>query len=207
MAVYCSAESHHSLVRAIELLGLGRRAVRAIPLDHARRMRTDLLEDAIRRDEAASIRPMAVVATAGTTLTGAVDPLRLIGETARRHGIWMHVDAAYGGPAAGTAEAAALFDGLALADSVTIDAHKWLFVPKACSIVLVRDPTALIRTFAHHEAYMPHEDASPNPVDATQSIVTAGSSSQRPSSTATPGCGPVSRTSVPSRPMWKHSSM
>ena len=167
MAAYCSADGHHSVLRALELLGLGRRSLRAIPLDAERRMRVDRLEKAILHDQAAGIRPMAVIATAGTTLTGAVDPLRGIGEVARRHGVWMHVDAAYGGPAAGTAEAAPLFDGLALADSVTIDAHKWLFVPKACSIVLVRDPATLTATFAHHEAYMPHDGAVPNPVDAT----------------------------------------
>ena len=167
LAVYCSAEAHHSNTRAIELLGLGRRSLRPIPLDASRRMRPDLLEEAIRRDEATGIRPMAVVATAGTTLTGAVDPLRAIGGVAARHGIWMHVDAAYGGPAAGTAIAAPLFDGLALADSVTVDAHKWLFVPKACSILLVKDPATLTAAFAHDEAYMPHEDAEPNPVDAT----------------------------------------
>lgn len=167
VAVYCSADSHHSNTRAIELLGLGRRAVRPIPLDPHRRMRADLLEETIRRDEASGIRAMAVVATAGTTLTGAVDPLRAIGEVAARHGIWMHVDAAYGGPAAGTAVASPLFDGLSLADSVTVDAHKWLFVPKACSILLVKDPSSLTAAFAHDEAYMPHEAAEPNPVDAT----------------------------------------
>jgi len=167
LAVYCSAEAHHSNTRAIELLGLGRRSIRAIPIDANRRMRSDLLEEAIDHDLAAGVRPMAVIATAGTTLTGAVDPLRAIGEVAGRHGIWMHVDAAYGGPAAGTRVAAPLFDGLALADSVTVDAHKWLFVPKACSILLARNPASLTAAFAHNEAYMPHEDASPNPVDAT----------------------------------------
>lgn len=167
LAVYCSAEAHHSNTRAIELLGLGRRSIRAIPIDANRRMRPDLLEAAIRRDLAVGIRPMAVIATAGTTLTGAVDPLRAIGEVAARHGIWMHVDAAYGGPAAGTPIAAPLFDGLALADSVTVDAHKWLFVPKACSILLVKEPSSLTMAFAHDEAYMPHEAAEPNPVDAT----------------------------------------
>lgn len=167
LAVYCSAEAHYSNTRAIELLGLGRRAIRAIPLDADRRMRADLLEERIRRDLADGVRPMAIIATAGTTLTGAVDPLRAIGEVAQRHGVWMHVDGAYGAPAAGTAVAAPLFDGLDLADSVTIDAHKWLFVPKACSIVLVRDQAALGAAFAHDEAYMPHAAAEPNPVDVT----------------------------------------
>lgn len=167
LAVYCSVEAHHSNTRAIELLGLGRRSIRAIPIDSQRRMRADLLEAAILRDLAAGIRPMAVIGTAGTTLTGAVDPLRAISAVAERHGIWMHVDAAYGGPAAGTTLAAPLFDGLDLADSVTVDAHKWLFVPKACSIVLVRDPAALTAVFAHDESYMPHDESGPNPVDAT----------------------------------------
>lgn len=167
LAVYCSAEAHYSNARGVELLGLGTRALRPIPLDAARRMRVDLLEECILRDLADGVRPMAVIASAGTTLTGAVDPLRAVGEVARRHGVWMHVDGAYGGPAAGTAVAAPLFDGLELADSVTIDAHKWLFVPKACSILLVRDYAALGEAFGHDEAYMPHASAVPNPVDVT----------------------------------------
>lgn len=167
LAVYCSADAHYSNTRAVELLGLGTRALRPIPLDAARRMRVDRLEAAIAADVAAGVRPMAVIATAGTTLTGAVDPLRDVGAVARRHGAWLHVDGAYGAPAAGTAAAAPLFDGLDLADSVTVDAHKWLFVPKACSIVLVRDEADLAAAFGHDEAYVPHAGAEPNPVDAT----------------------------------------
>jgi aromatic-L-amino-acid decarboxylase len=141
--------------------------VRSIPIDDHHRMIPDALEAQILNDVAHGIQPMAIIASAGTTLTGAVDPLRAIAEIAARHGVWLHVDGAYGVPAAGTTLARALFDGLDLADSVTIDAHKWLFVPKACSVVLVKDYSALAATFGHNEAYMPHEGEEPNPVDVT----------------------------------------
>lgn len=167
MAVYCSAEAHYSNKRAVELLGLGSRAVRSIPIDEHHRMVPEALEAQILDDVAHGIQPMAIIASAGTTLTGAVDPLRAIADIAGRHGVWFHVDGAYGVPAAGTPLARDLFDGLDLADSVTIDAHKWLFVPKACSIVLVKDYAALAATFGHNEAYMPHEGEEPNPVDVT----------------------------------------
>jgi aromatic-L-amino-acid decarboxylase len=167
MAVYCSAEAHYSNKRAVELLGLGTRAVRSIPIDEHHRLIPEALEAQIIDDIDHGIQPMAIIASAGTTLTGAVDPLRAIAEIAARHGVWLHVDGAYGVPAAGTSLARELFDGLDLADSVTIDAHKWLFVPKACSIVLVKDYAALAATFGHNEAYMPHEGEEPNPVDVT----------------------------------------
>jgi aromatic-L-amino-acid decarboxylase len=100
-------------------------------------------------------------------LTGAVDPLDAIADICERYGIWMHVDGAYGAPAAGTAKAKDLFKGLHRADSVTIDAHKWLFVPKACSIVLMKNYEPLLQTFSHNEAYMPHDSDEPNAVDIT----------------------------------------
>lgn len=167
MAVYCSAEAHYSNKRAIELLGLGSRAIRAIPIDEHHRLIPEALEAQILEDLANGVQPMAIIANAGTTLTGAVDPLRAIAEIAARHGVWLHVDGAYGVPAAGTPLVRDLFDGLDLADSVTIDAHKWLFVPKACSVVLVKDYAALAATFGHNEAYMPHAGEEPNPVDVT----------------------------------------
>jgi aromatic-L-amino-acid decarboxylase len=167
MAVYVSSEAHYSNKRAVELLGLGTRAVRAIPIDDGHRMNTVALEAQIKADIAAGVKPICIIASAGTTLTGAVDPLRDIARIAKQYDVWMHVDGAYGGPAAGTDLARELFDGLELADSVTIDAHKWMFVPKACSIVLVRDYSALAATFGHNEAYMPHDTDEPNPVDVT----------------------------------------
>jgi aromatic-L-amino-acid decarboxylase len=167
LAIYCSKEAHYSNVRAVELLGLGADSIRAIDIDEQRKMRIDALEAAIEADLAAGVTPMAIIASAGTTLTGAVDPLRKIAELARKHNIWMHVDGAYGAPAAGTKKVGDLFDGLDLADSVTIDAHKWLFVPKACSILLVKDLRNLYDTFNHDEAYMPHDSEDYNPVDLT----------------------------------------
>lgn len=167
MGVYVSSEAHYSNKRAVELLGLGTRSVRAIPIDDHHRMDVAALENHIKIDIAEGITPMCIIASAGTTLTGAVDPLREIARIAAQYDVWMHVDGAYGGPAAGTNLVRDLFDGLDLADSVTIDAHKWMFVPKACSILLVRDYSALAATFGHNEAYMPHVTDEPNPVDVT----------------------------------------
>lgn len=165
--VYCSDEAHHSIVRAIEAAGLGSRALRRIPLDEQRRMSVPALTDAIARDRAAGFTPVAVVATAGTTLTGAVDPMDAIAAVCAAEDVWLHVDGAYGLPAAATATAGHWFAGLARADSVTIDAHKWLGLPKSCSAVLLRRPGALRAAFGHEERYMLHEGDVANPVDST----------------------------------------
>jgi aromatic-L-amino-acid/L-tryptophan decarboxylase len=168
LALYCSAEAHHSVVRAAQVLGLGTRAVRSIPVGPGRAMDADACAAAIDADRAAGITPMAVVATAGTTLTGAVDPLGELAALCARHDIWLHVDGAYGLPAAATPRAGPLFAGLDRADSATVDAHKWLFVPKACSVLLVREPAALRAAFSHSEAYIPHvEEEEAHAVDST----------------------------------------
>lgn len=165
--VYVSAEAHYSVRRAVELLGLGSDSIRTIALDDQRRMDAGALATQVAADVAAGHTAMAVVATGGTTLTGAIDPLDAIADVAATHSMWMHVDGAYGLAAAGVAKAVPQFAGLNRADSVSIDAHKWLFVPKACSAILVRDHVPLVRTFSHNEAYMPHEGGALNPVDMT----------------------------------------
>jgi aromatic-L-amino-acid decarboxylase len=164
--VYASVEAHYSVKRAAELLGLGGESVRLVAVDERHRMRPEALAAAIASDVAAGRTPVAVVASAGTTLTGAVDPLQAIADVCEAHGVWLHVDGAYGLPAAATS-AAALFDGLARADSASTDAHKWLYLPKACSAVLVRRPETLAAAFAHDEAYMPHEVGELHAVDTT----------------------------------------
>ena len=166
-AVYCSREAHHSVVRAVEVAGLGSDAVRRIELDDLRRMRPDALAEALAADVAAGVTPMAVVATAGTTLTGAVDPLDAIADVCAAHGVWLHVDGAYGVPAAAVTSCAQRFAGLDRADSVTVDAHKWMGVQKSCSLVMLSRAGALSSAFAHQEQYMLHEEDVANPVDAT----------------------------------------
>jgi len=156
LALYCSAEAHYSVRRAAEVLGIGARNVRLIPLDHERRMRVEECARAIDSDRRAGIVPVAVVATAGTTLTGAVDPLEELADLCAQRNLWLHVDGAYGLPAAACARTAPLFRGLERADSATVDAHKWLYVPKSCSVLLVHDAAPLERAFSHHEGYIPH---------------------------------------------------
>lgn len=167
VSLYCSAEAHYSVTRAAELLGIGRDHVRPVPIDDRRRMRPEDLARLIVEDRRAGVTPVAVVATAGTTLTGAVDPLDAIADVCAEHGTWMHVDGAYGLPAAAAPSTAARFTGLARADSMTVDAHKWMFVPKACSAVLVRRVDDLAAAFSHDEAYIPHEREELNAVDVT----------------------------------------
>jgi aromatic-L-amino-acid decarboxylase len=166
-AIYCSAEAHYSITRAAELLGIGRNWVRAIPIDDERRMLASELEIAIRADLSDGVTPIAVIGTAGTTLTGTVDPIADLADVCERLGVWLHIDGAYGLPAAAAPGTASLFAGLERADSVTVDCHKWMFVPKACSAVLVRDTQALLNTFEHDEAYVPHEADLLNAVDIT----------------------------------------
>ena len=166
-AIYCSAEVHYSVTRATELLGIGSRNLRALPLDGQRRMRPDALAEAIDADLASGITPVAVVATAGTTLTGAVDPMSEIADVCAERDVWLHVDGAYGVPAAAVPTRAALFLGLDRADSVAIDAHKWLYVPKGCSVVLVRRSEDLVRAFRHEQGYLPHQRHELHAVDIT----------------------------------------
>jgi aromatic-L-amino-acid/L-tryptophan decarboxylase len=130
-------------------------------------MRPDALADALERDVAAGVVPVAVVATTGTTLTGAVDPVDAIADVCEAHGVWLHLDGAYGLPAAAAPTAAPLFAGVDRADSATIDAHKWLGLQKSCSVVLLREAGPLHAAFGHEERYMLHEGDVPNPVDRT----------------------------------------
>jgi aromatic-L-amino-acid decarboxylase len=165
--IYCSSEAHYSIVRAAEVLGLGSDAVRAVPIDENRRARPQDVAAAIDADRAAGITPIAVIASAGTTLTGAVDPIARLADVCASRGVWLHVDGAYGLPAAAAPSAKGLFAGLERADSVSVDAHKWLYLPKACSIVLVRDKSSLVEAFAHDESYMLHDEDERHAVDTT----------------------------------------
>ena len=150
-AVYASAEVHMSVPKALALLGTGRANLRLIPVDDAFRMRADLLEAAIEQDRRAGIGAIAIVATAGTTNTGAIDPLAEIAGIARAHDLWLHVDGAYGGLAA--LAVPGLFAGLSQADSIALDAHKWLYQPVDCSALLYRDAGAARRAFAYTGEY------------------------------------------------------
>jgi aromatic-L-amino-acid/L-tryptophan decarboxylase len=164
-AVYASAEVHYSITRAVELLGIGSDRLRDLPIDEEHRMRVDLLAEAIDRDVADGVTPVAVVVTAGTTLTGAIDPIAPIADVCEARGIWLHVDGAYGLPAASVVPER--FAGVERADSVSVDAHKWLYVPKACSVALVREPGALLETFAHEQGYLPHQQHELHAADIT----------------------------------------
>ncbi len=136
-------------------------------MDSHRAVRPDAVAASIDADRAAGITSIGVVATAGTTLTGAVDPIDALATICAERDVWLHVDGAYGLAAAGTPSAAHLFAGLERADSITLDAHKWLFIPKACGVVLVRRRADLEAALAHDEAYLLHERDEPHAVDIT----------------------------------------
>ena len=150
--IYCSDEAHMSIPKAARLLGLGRAAVRRIPVDAAFRMKTDALEDAIAQDTHDGKKPIAVVATAGTVSTGSIDPLDEIAEICQRYSLWLHVDGAYGALAA--LAMPEKFSGLNKADSISLDPHKWLYQPADCGCLLYRDASAARRAFAHSEDYV-----------------------------------------------------
>jgi len=143
--LYFSLEAHHSLVKAARACGLGDRAVRCVPVDSDLRMDTGVLTAMINDDRGAGFAPFMVVATAGTTNSGAVDPLRPLAVIAGDEGLWLHVDAAWGGAAILLPELAGLLDGIHLSDSCTFDAHKWLSVPMGAGMFLTRHSDILGR--------------------------------------------------------------
>jgi aromatic-L-amino-acid decarboxylase len=165
-AVYCSDEAHYSIVRAAEAAGIGSDFVRRLPIDERRRLVAGELDRAIAKDLDAGIVPVCVVANGGTTLTGAVDDLAAVADVAERYGVWLHVDGAYGLPAAATERARPLFAGLDRVDSVTLDAHKWLGLQKSCSLVLLREAGLMEMTFGHEESYIRREEVR-NAVERT----------------------------------------
>ncbi|MDX8517322.1 pyridoxal phosphate-dependent decarboxylase family protein [Mesorhizobium dulcispinae] len=150
--VYASQEAHMSMPKAVALLGIGRGNLRLIAVDEALRMRVDALEAAIAADRAAGRTPIAIVATTGTVNTGAVDPLPEIADVAARENLWLHVDGAYGGLAA--LAAPEKFRGLDRADSLSLDAHKWLYQPAECGCLLHRHPDIARQTFSHSGDYV-----------------------------------------------------
>ena len=143
LTVYTSRHAHSSIEKGVKVAGLGRRNLRLIDADAVHSMRVDALEAAVAADRAAGATPTMVCATVGTTSSGAVDPVRAIGEFCRRHDIWLHVDAAHAGSATICPEHRGLIDGLELADSYTFNPHKWLLTNFDCSCFWVADRAAL----------------------------------------------------------------
>lgn len=153
MCVYVSEEAHYSVAKAAGMLGLGEDHVRQVKTDERFRMDVGDLERLVAEDRASGRLPFCVVASAGTTATGSVDPIRAVAAVAKREGLWLHVDAAYGAFAALAPSARGLFDGIAEADSVALDPHKWLYLPMGTGCVLYRDPAAARAAFSHSAEY------------------------------------------------------
>src|SRR4051794_26430212 len=153
LAFYASSEAHIVQQRAADMLGVGSDAVRMIEVDERWRMRPDGLGAAILHDLDAGVRPAAVIATAGTTATGSIDPLPEIADVCERQGLWLHVDAAYGGPAVLADDLRPQLEGIERADSIAVDPHKWLYTPLPAGCLLVRDLDGLAGSFASEASY------------------------------------------------------
>jgi aromatic-L-amino-acid/L-tryptophan decarboxylase len=154
LVVYSSSQSHSSVEKAALLAGFGRANVRLIPCDKNYAMLPSALDEAIAQDIAAGNRPCSVVATTGTTTTTAIDPVAAIAEIARRHGLWLHVDAAMAGSAMILPECRAMWEGIEQADSLVLNPHKWLGAAFDCSLYYVRDPEHLVRVMSTNPSYL-----------------------------------------------------
>jgi aromatic-L-amino-acid/L-tryptophan decarboxylase len=154
MTVYCSAEAHSSIEKAVKIAGFGRCSLRKIAVDASYAMLPEALEQAIREDIGMGFRPVMAVAAAGTTGSLAMDPLAEIGAICRNYGLWYHIDAALAGNAAILPEFRSEFNGLEMADSYVFNPHKWMFTNFDCSLYFVRDAEALIRTFEIMPEYL-----------------------------------------------------
>ncbi|HET8644727.1 MAG TPA: pyridoxal-dependent decarboxylase, partial [Vicinamibacteria bacterium] len=154
LVVYTSAQSHSSVDKAALLAGFGRANVRAVEADERYALRPAALEAAVRADLEAGRRPCAAVATTGTTTSTALDPVGAMAEVTRRHGLWLHVDAAMAGSAMVLPECRWMWDGIEGADSLVVNPHKWLGAAFDCSLYYVRDPQHLVRVMSTNPSYL-----------------------------------------------------
>jgi len=152
--IYASAETHSSIAKSVHALGFGRDGLRKVATGPDRGMDPAALASAIEEDVAAGFRPVAVTATIGTTSTTAVDPVGAIAEVLRSRDVWLHVDAAYAGPAAALPDKQPHFEGWEEADSIVVNPHKWLFTPVDCSVLYLRNPAELKAAFSLVPAYL-----------------------------------------------------
>ena len=166
--LYASDQAHYSVAKGAILAGFPVANVRSVPTDALFRLRPDALEAMIEEDRARGLTPFLVVASAGTTNTGAIDPLPELADLAARHGLWLHVDAAYGGFFLLTEKGKQLLRGIERADSIVLDPHKGLFLPYGTGAVLVRDGQALRRAHSLTADYMPGFQDDPGRVDFSQ---------------------------------------
>lgn len=157
LSVYASQEVHASVDKAMMILGMGRDHLRKVAVRHDFTIDLDALDKQVSEDRNNGFQPICVVGVAGTTNTGAVDPLNALADFCTATGMWFHVDAAYGGPAAQTELVGKLFQGLERADSVVVNPHKWLYVPAEAACILVREPAALRETFQVAADYLRKE--------------------------------------------------
>src|SRR5688500_15041315 len=150
---YASTDTHTWIEKAVDITGLGDSAISHLAVDSKGRASAEELSDAITADRKAGLKPFLVVATAGSTNTGSIDPIAEMAEVCRREGVWLHVDGAYGAPVAALPDAPSDLRAISLADSVAIDPHKWLYAPLEAGCALVRDREALRRAFSHLPPY------------------------------------------------------
>lgn len=163
LRIYASAATHTWVQKWADLSGMGTDGIRSIPTDGREHLQAHALREAIARDVAAGDRPLAIIGTAGSVSTGAIDPLGQLAAIAREFGIWFHVDGAYGAPAAMLPDAPDDLKALNLADSVAVDPHKWLYAPIEAGCTIVRDPAALRNAFSYHPPYYPDAIEDPDP--------------------------------------------
>ena len=166
--VYLTPFTHHCVEKALHIVGRGRAPRRFVETDERRRMRVEALEAAIQADKSVGLRPWLVVASAGTTDTGSVDPLDAVADVCARHGLWLHVDGAYGGLFRLCPEGQAILTGIESADSLVLDPHKALFLPYGTGAVLLRDGQRLLDSFGASAEYLrplSETDVGPSPAD------------------------------------------
>ena len=158
--LYCSEQTHHSVMKAANLAGFSARNLRLLPTDDNYRLVSEALDEQIKIDRASGMQPFLVVASAGTTNTGSIDPLPEMAEICRRESLWFHVDAAYGGAFILTERGKAKLQGIDRADSITLDPHKGMFLPYGTGSILVKNRQTLIEAHEMRGDYMPDLDTS-----------------------------------------------